>query len=277
MAQGDRQRRFAVHHPEMLSLTRVMRTCTHSGEEAIFRPGIALPWRHCACFSRRRSVISKQGTKIGLVLASTSPARRALMDSLGVPYRAVPPGVAEDVPPGTSAREAVAMLARRKAEAVAAKHPDALVIGSDQLVSVDGEALGKPEDREAARAQLRRLSGRAHEIVTGVCLIRPASVAWASMASFASASVASFASASPALLEFVEVASLRLYALTDSEIEGYLDTEEWRGCAGGYRVEGRGQALFEAIEGDRTGVMGLPMVALVRSLRSLGVEFFSRE
>lgn len=187
-----------------------------------------------------------------LLLASTSSARRALMDSLGVPYRAVAPGVDEQVPDGTGAHEAVAILAERKARAVSMKHPDALVIGSDQLVSIEGEALGKPEDRTRARAQLKQLSGREHEIVTGICLI------------------------GPGVRELhVEVTRMRLYTLGDEELERYLDLGEWQGCAGAYRVEGAGQALFSEIDGDRTNVQGLPMLTLVRLLRSVGWQFFA--
>lgn len=190
-----------------------------------------------------------------LILASTSSARRALMDGLSLPYRAVPPEVDEEVPPGTPGLQAVELLAERKARAVLARHPEALVIGSDQLVLVDGLALGKPPHREAARAQLQRLSGRRHQIATGLCVVGRG--------------------ASGAFFErCVEVAELELYPLEDAELERYLDREEWRGCAGGYRVEGAGQALFSRIEGDRTGVMGLPMVQLVSLLRRAGVSFF---
>lgn len=197
-------------------------------------------------------VIAKRDRQFDeLILASTSAARRALMDGLGVPYRAVAPGVDEQVPEGTEVRDAVAMLAQRKAQAVAQRHGSSLVIGSDQLVSIDGVALGKPEDRAAARAQLKRLSGRKHEIVTGVCVIGP--------------QISNV---------HVEVTTLRLYPLGDEEVEAYLDLGEWEGCAGGYRVEGRGQALFSEIEGDRTNVQGLPMVALVRMLRNVGYRFF---
>lgn len=188
-----------------------------------------------------------------LILASTSSARRTLMDSLGVTYEAMAPGVDEDVPQGTSVPDAVAMLAERKARAVFEREPDALVIGSDQLVSLDGHALSKPADRDEARSQLRRLSGRVHEIVTGVCLI--------------AAGVAT---------RHVEVTRMKLYPLREDELERYLDLEEWRGCAGGYRVESAGQALFEEITGDRTNVQGLPMHVVVRLLRTAGFDFFQR-
>jgi septum formation protein len=186
-----------------------------------------------------------------IVLASTSSARRALMDGLRLPYEAVSPEVDEDVAPGTSARDAVRILARRKAAAVRARHPDALVIGADQLATVDDKVLGKPVDRDAARAQLKLLSGRAHEIVTGVCVLGP-----------------------KLDRETVEVSRLTLYPLSPEELERYLDLEEWRGCAGGYRVEEAGQALFSRLVGDRTNVQGLPLIAIVGLLREAGVTFF---
>src|SRR5262249_10901909 len=106
-----------------------------------------------------------------LVLASTSPARRALLDGLGVAYVAEAPGVDEEVPPGTAVEDAVRMLALRKARAVAARHPDALVLGADQLAEVDGRVLGKPDSRDAARAQLGALLGRTHRLLTAVALV----------------------------------------------------------------------------------------------------------
>ncbi|MBK7857324.1 MAG: septum formation protein Maf [Archangiaceae bacterium] len=186
-----------------------------------------------------------------LVLASTSPARRALLTALGLPFRAETPGVEEVVPPGTSTRAAVTMLAERKARAVLGRWPTALVIGSDQLVDLDGQALGKPLDRGAARTQLESLSGRSHEILTGVCVVGPGFFACD-----------------------VDAAQLTLFPLKADELDRYLRLGEWEGCAGGYRIEGRGQALFSAIAGDRTSVQGLPMPLLIRLLREAGVSFF---
>ena len=185
---------------------------------------------------------------MSLVLASTSPARRALLDALGVPYEATAPGVGEEVPAGTEVERATAMLARRKAEAVAKVRPGALVLGADQLVELDGAALGKPPDATAALEQLRALSGRAHRIVTAVCLVGPG-----------------------VDLEEVDVVGMTLFRLSEDELRRYVATGEWQGCAGGYRVEGRGQALFEDIKGDRTSVQGLPMLRVVRMLRRAGV------
>ncbi|MCA2980679.1 MAG: septum formation protein Maf [Myxococcaceae bacterium] len=186
-----------------------------------------------------------------MLLASTSSARRALLDGLGLPYRAVAPGVDEVVAPGTPVAQVVAQLAERKARAVAALHPRSLVIGADQLVSLDGRALGKPADAAAARAQLAALAGRGHEILTGVCVMGPGF-----------------------LVTEVDVARLHVRALSAEELDGYVALGEWLGCAGGYRVEGRGQALFSRIEGDRSSIQGLPMQRVVRLLREASVRFF---
>jgi septum formation protein len=184
---------------------------------------------------------------MGLILASTSPARRALLDALGVPYSAEAPGVNEDVPPDTPVEDAVRMLALRKARAVAGRHPRAVVLGADQLAEVNGQALGKPGSREAARTQLAALLGRTHRLLTAVALV----------------------GGGDEQLE-LDVVTLRFHPLSAEELERYLDTGEWRGCAGGYRIEGRGQALVSALEGDRTSVQGLPMLPVLRMLRARG-------
>lgn len=186
-----------------------------------------------------------------LLLASTSSARRALMDGLGLPYRAVPPEVDEVVPPGTPPHHAVALLAERKARAVYSRFPRSLIIGSDQLVAFQGQSLGKPPDAAAARAQLGSLRGKTHEICTGVCVVGPGFV-----------------------VTEVDVARLTVLPLSEAELDGYVATGEWQGCAGGYRVEARGQALFQRIEGDRAAIQGLPMQRLTRILREAGVGFF---
>jgi septum formation protein len=186
-----------------------------------------------------------------LILASTSPARRAIFDALGLRYRAVAPEFEERHDPALSPVELVQTLALGKARAVAARHPGALVVGADQVAAFDGQVWGKPADEAAARAQLQRLRGRTHELVTGVALVGPG-------------------------LEKVEheVAHLTVFRLTDAEVDAYLRTGEWQGCAGSYRVEGRGLAIFSEIRGDLNTVRGLPMTRLVRMLRDAGVRFF---
>ena len=186
-----------------------------------------------------------------LLLASTSSARRALMEGLGLPFRVVSPDVHENVPEGTPPQHAVAMLAERKARAVANRFPSALVIGSDQLVSLGGRTLGKPENEAAAREQVGSLRGKTHEIHTGLSVI------------------------GPGFLETeVDTAKLTVLPLSDAELDGYIATGEWQGCAGGYRVESRGQAIFARIDGDRAAIQGLPMQRLTRMLRDAGVQFF---
>jgi septum formation protein len=184
-----------------------------------------------------------------LLLASTSPARIKLLTQLGIPFRAISPGVDERVDPTLSVRQTVEQLAERKARAVLSRFPAALVIGSDQLVSFEGKALGKPADRQAARDQLLALSGTKHHILTAVCLASAQEIQCG-----------------------VDIATLTVHAHCADEIEAYLDTDEWRGCAGAYRIEGRGQALFSAIDGDRTSIQGLPMALLLVQLRQAGVR-----
>lgn len=186
-----------------------------------------------------------------LVLASTSPARKALLSALGLPFRCEAPGVDEAVTALSTPAQAVAVLAERKARAVWTRFPQALVIGSDQLVGLDGRTLGKASAANAARAQLQSMAGRTHEILTGVCVLGPGYFSTE-----------------------LDVARLTLWPLSTAELDGYVATGEWEGCAGSYRVEGRGQALFKEIVGDRTGIQGLPMTLLVRLLREAGVTFF---
>lgn len=187
-----------------------------------------------------------------VILASTSPARRALLDAVGLPHRAEAPAVDEEVPPGLEPGEVARTLALRKASAVAARHPGAIVVGADQVLELDGRPFGKPADEAEALAGLRRLAGRAHALVTGLAVLAPGA---------------------PPIVE-EERTVLHVRALADDELRRYVATGEWRGCAGGYRVEGRGLALFERIEGDHTNVLGLPVPRLLGHLRRLGVPIF---
>lgn len=187
----------------------------------------------------------------GLILASTSPARKRLLTTLGVPFQVVAPEVDEHTPPNTPVRQMVALLAERKARAAYRKFPNWLVVGSDQLVAFEGRVLGKPADPAAAMEQLSMLAGKTHEVVTGLCVVGPGF-----------------------LENEVDVAKMTMSPLERGQLARYVETGEWKGCAGGYRVEGRGQALFLAIDGDRTGIEGLPMNLLVRLLREAQVQFF---
>jgi septum formation protein len=146
----------------------------------------------------------------------------------------------------------VRTLALGKARAVARRFPEALVIGADQVAAFNGQVWSKPADEAGAREQLTQLSGHTHELVTGVALVGPGLER----------------------LEHERVA-LTMFPLSDAEIAGYLATREWEGCAGSYRIESRGLALFSRVEGDLNTVRGLPMTLLVRMLREAGVLFFA--
>ncbi len=193
-----------------------------------------------------------------LILASTSRYRVELMDRLGLPYRAVAHGCDEravevSVPraPEEGYDERIALtLAMAKAESLAAAHPGALILGSDQVVSLDGKIFGKPGSDVGARAQLARLSGRAHRIVTAVTLRTP----------------------DGAHRSHVDVHRMRMRALTPEAIARYVARDQPLDCAGSYRIEALGIALFEAIEGaDHTAIMGLPLTATVSLLASAGL------
>lgn len=186
-----------------------------------------------------------------LVLASNSKARRRLMDGLGIPYEAISPDIEEVIPSGFSTADAVRRLARQKADAIAKRYPAAWVLAADQLAECQGRTLRQPISRDDAREQLKLVLGRTHQIITAVSLLGPGINE-----------------------EVTEISTLWFYDLECEELERYLDLDEWRGCAGGYRIESAGQALLERLEGDRTNVEGLPMIQVVRLLRAAGMRFF---
>ena len=187
-----------------------------------------------------------------LVLASTSAARRLLLERAGLAFEAVSPEVEEVLDRHAPGADQAMSLARQKALAVATRRPEALVVGADQVLVIDGETFGKAADERAARDQLAKLSGRTHRLVTGLCLVPPGR----------------------APIVESETTEMHVRALTAAELDAYVATGEWRGCAGGYRVEGRGIGLFERLDGDWTNVLGLPMPRLLGHLRTLGVPLF---
>jgi septum formation protein len=173
-----------------------------------------------------------------LVLASRSPQRRHLLETLGVPFTVRPVDVVEEQ---TGAPVAVASEnALRKA--VAGRAVDAeIVLGVDTLVAIGLDIWGKPPDEAAARETLRCLEGRTHEVVSGIALVDPDGVVRAA----------------------TDTTRVTFRALDDATIEWYLRSGEWRERAGGYAIQGRGGALVERIEGDYLNVVGLPVGALL--------------
>lgn len=186
-----------------------------------------------------------------LVLASTSPYRRELLQRLGIPFAIANPGTDETALPGESPVDTAQRLARAKAQAVRADHPNALIIGSDQVAYADRRVFGKPGNRERAIEQLRALRGRSVVFHTALCLFNAAS--------------------GRAQLEGVPV-EVRFRALTDDEIARYLDREPAFNCAGSARYEGLGISLLDYVRGDDpNALIGLPLIALCRMLRNEGV------
>ena len=187
-----------------------------------------------------------------LILASTSPFRRELLARLGIPFATASPGVDEEHLPGESPRDLVMRLAEAKARAVAADHPDALIIGSDQVACIDDLVLGKPGTRERALEQLTHASGRDVVFYTGLCLHNATS------------------GRSQILCEPFRV---RFRTLSRAQIEGYLDRERPFNCAGSFKSEGLGIALFERLDGaDPNALVGLPLIRLVAMLAEEGVD-----
>jgi septum formation protein len=175
-----------------------------------------------------------------LVLASASPRRREILTALGIPFEVLVTGV-EERADGDPA-EVVAENALRKARAGAAKAPDALVLGVDTDVVLDGRVLGKPEDEAAARKRLEALSGRTHEVLSGVAIAEPGGGERTAL----------------------ERSLVTFRTLDPETVELYLASEEWRDRAGGYAIQGLGSILVEKLQGDFSNVVGLPVGALLR-------------
>lgn len=184
-----------------------------------------------------------------LVLASTSVYRRELLDRLRLPFDTARPETDETPLPGEAPAALACRLARAKAEAVAARDPQAWVIGSDQVAELDGVPLGKPGGREGAIAQLTSMSGRAVVFRTGLCVLR----------------------AGDAPHMHLDTTTVRFRDLAADEIARYVEAERPFDCAGSFKSEGLGIALFDAIESrDPTALVGLPLIATARLLRLAG-------
>jgi septum formation protein len=189
-----------------------------------------------------------------LVLGSTSVYRRELLSRLRVPFAVEPPHVDETPRAGEAPAALARRLAAAKAAAVARTHPQAIVIGSDQVADLDGEPLGKPGNHANAVAQLRRMSGRTVVFQTALSVVCEAS-------GFAEHDLA------PVRVRFRQ--------LTDAEIEAYLRAEQPYDCAGSAKSEGLGIALLEAIDSDDpTALVGLPLIRTCRMLRNAGLRVF---
>jgi 7-methyl-GTP pyrophosphatase len=192
------------------------------------------------------------GQAFELVLASTSPYRRALLERLGVPFRATAP-ICDESLLKAEERNPVRLaerLAHDKAASVFKQDSGATVIGGDQVVSFQGLVLGKPLTAERAIEQLLSLSGQTHELITAIVVINGARI-----------------------FSHTDVTKLRMRSLSRPAIERYVGKERPLDCAGSYKIESQGIALFERIESeDQTAIPGLPLIALVSILRQVGFE-----
>lgn len=188
-----------------------------------------------------------------LVLASSSVYRRALLEKLGVPFEHASPDIDESVRPNEAPAALVERLAIAKARALAERHPQALIIGSDQMaISPDGAALGKPHTPEKAVAQLLAMSGRRVTFVTGLCLLN---------------------SATGRIQSLCEPYVVRFRELSQAQVERYVAREKPLDCAGSFKSEGYGVTLFQSFEGrDPNSLIGLPLMALVELLAQEGLD-----
>jgi septum formation protein len=185
-----------------------------------------------------------------VILASQSPRRRELLALIGITHEVRPADIDETYFPGEKPAAHAERLARGKCAVIAEREPDALVIGSDTIVVVDGDVLGKPADAAEAERMIARLSGRSHVVMTAVA------VSWNGQTSS----------------DVVEV-GVTFHELSAADISAYVATREPMDKAGAYGIQGFGATIVERVDGDYFAVMGLPLQRLVRLLGQLGVRY----
>lgn len=185
-----------------------------------------------------------------VVLASASPRRRELLTLVGIEHVVVPSHLDETMLPGEQPAEHALRLAVEKSKAIAATHRDAVVIGADTVVVLDGRVLGKPPTLEAAREMVHMLNGRTHTVVTAVAV-----------------------SYGGRTREGAEEVAVTFRQLSDEEIDAYVATREGMDKAGAYGIQGFGATIVQRIDGDFFAVMGLPLVRLIGLLREAGLRY----
>ena len=187
-----------------------------------------------------------------LVLASSSPYRRALLERLQLPFACRAPDIDEDRYPDETIADLCTRLAREKAAALASAFPDHLIIGSDQSAAVDGTHLEKPGNLERATRQLKLLAGRSVSFYTAVAVLD---------------------SHSGVVHEALDVTEITVRTLSDDAIADYLNAEQPWDCAGSFKVEGLGISLFDSVTTtDPSALTGLPLIALCQLLRRYGIQ-----
>lgn len=179
-----------------------------------------------------------------LVLASASPRRSELLDAAGFRFVVDPVHIDESVTPGETPTDHVRRLAREKAAAGAARHPGSTVVGADTVVVIDDHILGKPGGNEVAREMLERLSGRVHQVFTGVAVATPSGIR-----------------------DAVEVSSVWMAPLSSAEIEEYIASGEPLDKAGAYAIQGLASRFIDRIDGSYSNIVGLPVAVVYRLVR----------
>ena len=186
-----------------------------------------------------------------VILASTSPRRREILGLLGVPFAVIAPEFDEQVSPHLKIADEVLAFAVGKAQSVARRFPGSIVIGSDTMIFLGGEKIGKPADEGDARRILRLLSGKRHEIYTSVAIVD--------------------GSGGPGL-RAIETVDVDMRCLTLEEIERYLESGESMDKAGAYSIQGQGRKLIQAIEGDYLAAVGMPIRPIANYLKDRGLK-----
>ncbi len=185
-----------------------------------------------------------------VVLASSSPRRRELLNLIGIDHEVRPANLDESMRPREAPRRHAERLARDKASAVAMRDPDLITIAADTIVVINRKVLGKPVDREDAARMLAMLNGREHTVITAVAVSR-----------------------GKKLRSAIEEVKVKFRRLREEEIEAYIATGEPMDKAGAYGIQGFGATIVERVEGDYFAVMGLPLVRLISLMRDVGVVY----
>ena len=192
-----------------------------------------------------------------LVLGSTSPFRKSILEKLNLPFQCAKPNIDETAFANETPQDLVERLAIEKAQAVAGEFTNALIIGSDQVAGCDGDILGKPHNFDNGVKQLTKFSNKAVTFYTGLCV---------------------YDSASKKTLSLVEPFIVHFNELLQTEIENYLKAEQPYNCAGSFKSEGLGICLFEKLEGDDPNTLiGLPLIRLVALLKQHGLDVLAEQ
>lgn len=181
-----------------------------------------------------------------LILASQSPRRRELLEKCGIPFTCEPADIDETIDDSRDLSEEIRRLSLAKAAVILKKHPDAVVVGSDTIVAVDGKVLGKPKDRDEARKMLKMLSGHTHQVITGLSVL-----------------------SSRRQFQDVSISHVTFAPLSDDEIGAYVSSGECDDKAGAYAIQGGAGKFITNIDGDYYAIMGLPLNSVYEELKNI--------